>query len=852
MEDKIIRKNKFTLSKKLKYLIWYESLTQRRSVSRVSLSREPKTMILCESLTQRTNVSRVSLIIIITTIIFAFTGKEAYAQVDTDINKEQDIEEMTNSNNDIDILEVPELFTVDNNTYKVLDLDHNTVMFWKCEKPDDLGRIIINSKVNYNGRNYIVKYVYEKAFYNSSRSEKNINIEDGVLGFCDISGQLVESLTGVFADQKKLETVNLGNTNYVFGENCFRNCSSILTVKIPSNMDIVEGKCFDKCSSIKNIDLSVIKEFNGQSAFANCSKLEDIGKFSDEVIELPDKTFISCTNLKINSLNNITKLGNECFEYCKVLNKNIVTDVEEIGDKCFLGCSFSEVYLKKAKKVGYNAFGTCGALEKIRFGNLDIPDIADEIVENSTVNEWIYPLSYKTQPAYLNFLSKLKASKVIWYSNYGNQERVVTYKDKLNTLKEPSIKRDGYEIEGWYKESECLNKVNMIADLGEISDLDIVIKNPVLYAKWISKENQDEESNPDTPQVPDNSEEPTNPDIPEVPDNSEEPTNPDAPEVPDNSGEPTNPNTPELPDNSEEPTNSDTPEVPANSGNINNSNKSKNNSNNIEDIIIKNEEKNEIIDIEETNKPYLGNEIIKNIIFSDEKSDMKIKNIKWSFKDTANGNIEIINSGILSTITENNKCIGMYLQSNGDFKDNTTIGIDIKDMMMPNKLYSYSNELGKFILINDTLQINDSIIKFKPNNKKEFLITNFDLNEDNIARQGWNKIFPQQNNAVLSKEINEISWVYLQGQELSKGWIKDISENNWYFINDKGIMETGWLKYKDNKWYYLNTISDGSKGAMKIGWYKINDEWYHFKNDGTLAVNTNIDGYLVGDDGKLI
>jgi len=65
-------------------------------------------------------------------------------------------------------------------------------------------------------------------------------------------------------------------------------------------------------------------------------------------------------------------------------------------------------------------------------------------------------------------------------------------------------------------------------------------------------------------------------------------------------------------------------------------------------------------------------------------------------------------------------------------------------------------------------------------------------------------------------------------------------------------METGWLKYKDSKWYYLNTISDGSKGAMKIGWYKINDEWYYFKNDGTLAINTNIDGYVVGDDGKLI
>ena len=118
--------------------------------------------------------------------------------------------------------------------------------------------------------------------------------------------------------------------------------------------------------------------------------------------------------------------------------------------------------------------------------------------------------------------------------------------------------------------------------------------------------------------------------------------------------------------------------------------------------------------------------------------------------------------------------------------------------------------------------------------------------------KGWNKILPEQSNALLGKQINELSWIYIQGEELSKGWIEDAKAKNWYFMNGKGIMEIGWLKDKDDKWYYLNTISDGSKGSMKIGWNKINNEWYYLQNDGVLAVNTIIDGYLVGSDGKLI
>lgn len=40
---------------------------------------------------------------------------------------------------------------------------------------------------------------------------------------------------------------------------------------------------------------------------------------------------------------------------------------------------------------------------------------------------------------------------------------------------------------------------------------------------------------------------------------------------------------------------------------------------------------------------------------------------------------------------------------------------------------------------------------------------------------------------------------------------------------------------------------------MKTGWLKdTNGRWYYLNNDGSMALNTNIDGYKLSFDGALI
>lgn len=76
----------------------------------------------------------------------------------------------------------------------------------------------------------------------------------------------------------------------------------------------------------------------------------------------------------------------------------------------------------------------------------------------------------------------------------------------------------------------------------------------------------------------------------------------------------------------------------------------------------------------------------------------------------------------------------------------------------------------------------------------------------------------------------------------AQGWKQNDAGQWLYYENGKPV--TGW-KLVDGKWYYLDTA-----GLMQSGgWKQIGGKWYYLYADGSMAVNTKIDGYEVGPDG---
>ena len=79
--------------------------------------------------------------------------------------------------------------------------------------------------------------------------------------------------------------------------------------------------------------------------------------------------------------------------------------------------------------------------------------------------------------------------------------------------------------------------------------------------------------------------------------------------------------------------------------------------------------------------------------------------------------------------------------------------------------------------------------------------------------------------------------------QAANGWQQNDSGQWNYYRNGEPVK--GWLS-DDQKWYWL----DKTTGMMFAGgWKQIDGKWYYFYTDGTMAVNTTIDGHTIGSDG---
>lgn len=153
---------------------------------------------------------------------------------------------------------------------------------------------------------------------------------------------------------------------------------------------------------------------------------------------------------------------------------------------------------------------------------------------------------------------------------------------------------------------------------------------------------------------------------------------------------------------------------------------------------------------------------------------------------------------------------------------------------------------------------------------------------DGAMKTGWQQIngewyylYDSGQMAVGWVRLNGVWYFFHNGQEGAKpegsrcdaGW--HAIGAYYYYFNEDGSLYTGWLEQNGSR-YYLNTVDNSLQGALFTGWiirdnktyfadsngviaegwYEIDGNYYYFYPEtGEMAVNTQINGFYVNENG---
>ena len=191
------------------------------------------------------------------------------------------------------------------------------------------GDIIIPEKVKGNdGVEYIVTSLGESCF-------------KGCSGLTSIT--IPSSVTSIgescFSNCRGLTSITIPSSVTSLGDYCFFDCDGLTSITIPSSVTSLGGYCFSGCSGLTSITIPSSVTSLGNCCFYGCSGLTSI-TIPSSVTSLGGYCFKGCSGLtSITIPSSVTSLGKSCFQVCSGLTSiTIPSSVTSLGGDCFLGC----------------------------------------------------------------------------------------------------------------------------------------------------------------------------------------------------------------------------------------------------------------------------------------------------------------------------------------------------------------------------------------------------------------------------------------------------------------------------------------------------------------------------------
>ena len=109
--------------------------------------------------------------------------------------------------------------------------------------------------------------------------------------------------------------------------------------------------------------------------------------------------------------------------------------------------------------------------------------------------------------------------------------------------------------------------------------------------------------------------------------------------------------------------------------------------------------------------------------------------------------------------------------------------------------------------------------------------------------------------------LGDSQYYFADNGYMQTGW--QYLDGNYYYFADNGYMQTGWQYLGESQYYFADNgcmeigweIIDGKQyyfadnGYMQTGWQYLGGGWFYFYEDGSMATNTMVDGFEIGENG---
>ena len=177
-----------------------------------------------------------------------------------------------------------------------------------------------------------------------------------------------------FKDCSGLTSITIPSSVTSLGDDCFTSCIGLTSITIPSSVTSLGDDCFSYCSSLTSIEIPSSVTSLGEFCFMSCCDLTTI-TIPSSVTSLSRYCFSGCSSLtSIEIPSSVTSLGDYCFSGCSSLTPvTIPSSVTSLGDYCFSGCSSLTTITipSSVTSLGDDCFSGCSGLETVYFkGNV--------------------------------------------------------------------------------------------------------------------------------------------------------------------------------------------------------------------------------------------------------------------------------------------------------------------------------------------------------------------------------------------------------------------------------------------------------------------------------------------------